>query len=170
MALPLQLALPSVSLQLHQQESITKQAWVDSSPAELSAPSPQQLVHTRSAAHRNGSMRLPLMESTTAEPVGGDTVRSIAIVSNHSCTTASKLKHLTPRTFTAGASRRFAIVLHPLSYRVGTDAVLRSIHADAQLEIQRPASPSLLDNYFEIITQIGCQFRMTLSRRRRCAA
>ena len=45
---------------------------------------------------------------------------------------------------------------NPLSYPVLPHARLASVHHDAQLEIQRPAAPSLLDNYLEIITQIGC--------------
>jgi hypothetical protein len=32
---------------------------------------------------------------------------------------------------------------------------LGEVHHDAQLEIQRPSAPSLLDNYLEIVTQIG---------------
>jgi hypothetical protein len=43
----------------------------------------------------------------------------------------------------------------PLSWPVHTNDSLGEVHHDAQLEIQRPAAPSLLDNYLEIVTQIG---------------
>jgi len=42
-----------------------------------------------------------------------------------------------------------------LSYELLTNERMKDVHHDAQLEIQRPAAPSLLDNYLEIITQIG---------------
>lgn len=42
-----------------------------------------------------------------------------------------------------------------ITYQLGTESSLNSIQFGAELEIQRPTSPSLLDQYLEIITQIG---------------